>query len=232
VIVRRAPLAAVFSLLLISVVPAEATEVRMLFPTDQLTEADPRQLTGRRVHLSLVNCVEAPSTCDEISLLNGLDGWSVNPRMTLAFTGRVALDSITRSSVFVLPLGNDASEPVGLSRLVWDPEGRTLYAMPERVLRQSQLHALVVTSRARDDQGRPIRPAKGPIAAVDARLAKRLGALGHSPGDIVAVSLFTTRSVTAGLEQMHARIEALPASPVDLTLTPGGGRSVFPRAAL
>src|SRR6185369_1563091 len=96
VIVRRAPLAAVFSLLLVSVASAEATEVRMLFPTDQLTEADPRQLTGRRVHLSLVNCVAAPSTCDEISLLNDLDGWSVNPRMTLAFTGRVALDSITR----------------------------------------------------------------------------------------------------------------------------------------
>jgi dienelactone hydrolase len=232
VIVRRAPLAAVFSLLLVSVASAEATEVRMLFPTDQLTEADPRQLTGRRVHLSLVKCVAAPSTCDEISLLNDLDGWSVNPRMTLAFTGRVALDSITRSSVFVLPLGNDASEPVGLSRLVWDPEGRTLYAMPERVLRQSQLHALVVTSRVRDDQGRPIRPAKGPIAAVDARLAKRLGALGLSPHDIVAMSVFTTRSVTAGLEQMRARIEALPASPVDFTLTPGGGRSVFPRAAL
>ena len=152
--------------------------------------------------------------------------------MTLAFTGRVALDSITRSSVFVLPLGNDASEPVGLSRLVWDPEGRTLYAMPERVLRQSQLHALVVTSRVRDDQGRPIRPAKGPIAAVDARLVKRLGALGLSPGDIVAVSVFTTRSVTAGLEQMRAQIEARPASPVDFTLTPGGARSVFPRAAL
>ena len=163
------PLAAVFSLLLVSVAPAEATEVRMLFPTDQLTEADPRQLTGRRVHLSLVNCVEAPSTCDEISLLNGLDGWSVNPRMTLAFTGRVALDSITRSSVFVLPLGNDASEPVGLSRLVWDPEGRTLYATPERVLRQGQLHALVVTSRVQDDHGRPLRPAKGVLAAVDAR---------------------------------------------------------------
>ncbi|HEV8225790.1 MAG TPA: hypothetical protein VGQ74_02220, partial [Methylomirabilota bacterium] len=93
---RRAGLAAAFSLLLVSVAPVEATEVRMLFPTDQLTEADPRQLTGRRVRLSRVNCFDAPSTCDEISLLNGLDGWSVNPRMTLAFTGRIALDSITR----------------------------------------------------------------------------------------------------------------------------------------
>src|SRR4029453_20929 len=120
-----------------------------------------------------------------------------------------------------LPLGHDASEPVGLSRLVWDPEGRTLYAMPERVLRQSQLHALVVTSRVQDDQGRPLRPKKGVNAAVDARLVKRLGALGLSPGDIVAVSVFTTRSVTAGLEQMRAQIEARPAAPVAFTLPPG-----------
>jgi len=156
----------------------------------------------------------------------------VNPRMTLAFSGRVALDSITRTSAFVLPLGNDASEPVGLSRLVWDSEGRTLYAMPERVLRQRQLHALVVTSRVRDDQGRPLRSAKGANAAMDARLLKRLGALGISPGDVVAVSLFTTRSVTAGLEQMRDQIEARPAPPVDFILTPSGARSVFPRAAL
>ena len=204
----------------------------MLFPTDRLTEADPRQLTGRRIRLSLVNCFEAPSTCDEINLLNGLDGWSVNPRMTLAFTGRVSLDSITRASAFVLPLGDDAAEPVGLSRLVWDPEGTTLYAKPERVLRQGRPHALVVTSRVRDDQGRPLRPAKGLGAVQDVRLAKRLEALGIAPGEVVAASMFTTRSVTAGLEQMRAQIEARPAPQVSFTLAPGGGRSVYARAAL
>ena len=204
----------------------------MLFPTDRLTEADPRQLTGRRIRLSLVNCFEAPSTCDEINLLNGLDGWSVNPRMTLAFTGRVSLDSITRSSAFVLPLGDDAAEPVGLSRLVWDPEGTTLYAKPERVLRQGRPHALVVTSRVRDDQGRPLRPAKGLGAVQDVRLAKRLEALGIAPGEVVAASVFTTRSVTAGLEQMRAQIEARPAPQVSFTLAPGGGRSVYARAGL
>ena len=104
-IARRARLAAGLAFLLTSVVAAEATEVRMLLPTDRLTQADPAQLTGRRIHLSLVNCREAPSTCDEINLLNGLDGWSVNPRMTLGFSGSVKLDSITRSSAFVLPLG-------------------------------------------------------------------------------------------------------------------------------
>jgi len=232
VIARRAGLAASLGLLLVSAGAAEAAEVRRLLPTDRLTEADPRQLTGRRVRLSLVNCFEAPSTCDEINLLNGLDGWSVNPRMTLAFTAKVALDSITRSSVFVLPLGDDAAEPVGLSRFVWDPEGITLYAKPERVLRQGRPHALVVTSRVRDDKGQPLRPAPGPRAMLDARLGKRLGALGLDPSEVVAVSVFTTRSVTAGLEQMRAQIEARPAPQVAFTLAPGGGRSVYARVGL
>jgi dienelactone hydrolase len=132
----------------------------------------------------------------------------------------------------VLPLGDDAAEPVGLSRLVWDPEGTTLYAKPERVLRQGRPHALVVTSRVRDDQGRPLRPAKGLGAVLDVRLAKRLEALGIAPGEVVAASVFTTRSVTAGLEQMRAQIEARPAPQVSFTLAPGGGRSVYARAGL
>jgi len=69
VIARRARLAAALGFLLTSAAGVEAAGVRMLFPTDQLTEADPRQPTGRRIRLLLVNCLEAPSTCDEISLL-------------------------------------------------------------------------------------------------------------------------------------------------------------------
>ena len=202
----------------------------MLLPTDRLTQADPAQLTGRRIHLSLVSCRETPSTCDEINLLNGLDGWSVNPRITLGFSGPVKLDSITRSSVFVLPLGDDRAEPIGLSRLVWDAEGRTLYARPERVLRQGRAHALVITSRVLDDTGQPLRRARG--ATPDERLVKRLGALGLTRDQVVASVLFTTLSVTAGLEQMRAVIEARPAPPVDFIQSPGGTRSVFSRAAL
>ena len=206
--------------------------MRTLFPTDRLTQADPAQLTGRRIHLSLVKCREAPSTCDEINLLNGLDGWSVNPRMTLAFTGRIALDSIDRASAFVLPLGDDKAERMGLVRLVWDAESTTLYARPERTLRQGRPYALVVTSRVRDETGQPLRAARGPAATLDPRLAKRLGALGLTRDNVVASAVFTTASVTAGLEHMRARIDARPAPRLDFTLAPGGGRSVYARAAI
>src|SRR5262249_14388902 len=192
-----------------------AREVRTLFPTDGLTQADPAQLRGRRIHLPLANCREAPSTCDEINLLNTLDGWSVNPRMTLAFTGRIALDSIERRSAFVLPLGDDKAERMSLVRLVWDAESTTLYARPERTLRQGRPYALWAASRGRRGTGQPPRRAKGPAAALAPRLAKHLGALGLRRDDVIASAVFTTASVTAGLELMRARIDARPAPRID-----------------
>lgn len=212
---------------------ARAAEVRMLFPTDRLTAADPAQLTGRRVRLSLVNCFAAPSSCDEIGLLNGLDGWSVNPRMTLAFTAPIVLASVTPGSVFVLPLGDDvAAEPVGLSRLVWDAETTTLYAKPERVLRQGRAYALVVTSRVRDADGGLLRAPAGGRAALDPRLANRLKALGIPASGVVASAVFTTQSVTAGLERMREQIDARPAQRVRFALAPGSAESVYARAGL
>jgi len=233
VIARRAALASALGLVLVSAGAAGAAEVRMLFPTDRLTEADPAQLTGRRVRLSLVNCFEAPSSCDEITLLNGLDGWSVNPRMTLAFSAPIALDTITRSSAFVLPLAAEvAAEPVGLSRLVWDAETTTLYARPERVLRQGRAHALVVTSGVRDGDGGPLRAPAGSRAPLDPRLAKRLEALGIPGRDVVASAVFTTQSVTGVLERMREQIDARPAPQIRFTLGPAGARSVYARAGL
>ena len=235
-IARRAALASALGLVFLtstSVGAVVAAEVRMLLPTDRLTQADPGQLTGRRVRLSLVNCFEAPSSCDEISLLNGLDGWSVNPRMTLAFTAPIALASVARSSVFVLPLGDGvAAEPVGLSRLVWDAETTTLYAKPERVLRQACAHALVVTSRVRDGDGGPLRAPAGARAALDPRLANRLKALGIPGNEVVASSMFTTQSVTAGLEQMREQIDARPTPRIRFALAPGSATSVYARAGL
>src|SRR5262249_59982956 len=100
----------------------------------------------------------------------------------------------------------------------------TLYTRPERTLRQGRPYALVVTSRVRDETGQPLRRAKGPAAALDPRLAKHLGALGLTRDDVVASAVFTTASVTAGLEHMRARIDALPAPRIDFSLAPNGGR--------
>jgi dienelactone hydrolase len=219
---------------------ARAAEVLQLFPTDRLTVADPAQLTGRRIALGLPRCERAPSGCDEVRLLNELDGWSVSPRLALRFTAPVALDSITRQSAFLLPLEPAPGEgPTALGQLVWDPETRTLYARPERALLQSRRYALVVTARVLDAEGRPLKRGRGPLVS-EARpgppaepvLLSRLEPLGIKRRDLAAAAVFTTRSVTADLEQMRALIEGRPAPDLSFTLGPGGERSVYLRSDL
>ena len=98
-------LVAVSVVLLLAASAAAAAQVRAVFPTDRFTVADPAQLTGRRVALPLPQKCAPPSAgCDEIRLLNELDGFSVNPRVAIRFSGPIAIDSVTRQSAFILPL--------------------------------------------------------------------------------------------------------------------------------
>lgn len=220
---------------------AGATEVLSVFPSDRLTVADPTQLTGRRMALPLPPCARDPSGCDEVRLLNELDGFSVNPRIAIRFSGPIALGSVTGESAFVVPLWADPMpSPVGLVQLVWEPEGRTLHARPARPLLQGRRYALVVTSGVKDENQRPLQPGRGakigsPSArpsSVEAQLIHRLRELGIGPSDIVALGLFTTQSVTAGLEAMRALVDSRPARPLRFDLGPGGARSAYLRGEL
>ena len=152
---------AVAAVFLAAAGPASAAQVESLTPSDRFTVADPAQLTGRRVTLPLPNCIADPSGCEETRLLNELDGASVNPRIAIRFSAPIAVDSVTRQSVFIVPLSTEPlPSPVGLAQLVWDSEHYTLYARPERMLLQGRRYALVVTVRMRDQHlevlGRPL----------------------------------------------------------------------------
>src|SRR4029077_11233159 len=95
--------------------------------------------------------------CDEVRLLNELDGWSVNPRIAIRFSGPVALDSVTRASAFIVPLwAEPLPSPVGLTQLVWDAEHNTLYARPERLLLQARGHRLGAAAEDLRRTGTPL----------------------------------------------------------------------------
>jgi len=219
-----------------------ATQVTALFPSDRLTVADPSQATGRRVALPMPSCLTDPSGCDEVRLVNQLDGFSVNPRVAIRFSAPITLDSVTRDSAFILPLWTEPfPSPVGLGQLVWDGETRTLYARPERALLQSRRYALVVTSRVVDDDNRPLRADPAQVApreaaadgaSVEIQLWQALQAAGVKRREVVALTLFTTRSVTADLERIRALVDARPAPEIRFALETGGGRSVYARADL
>jgi hypothetical protein len=221
--------------------PASGAEVRALFPSDRLTVPDPRQATGRRVALALPDCTADPAGCDEVRLVNELDGWSVNPRVAVHVSDPIDLASLTRASAFIIPLVPEPLPvPIGLDQLVWDAAGRTLYARPERALLQARRYALVLTTAVLDAGGRPLaEAANAPLVSeaaygISARgvVLQRLKALGLSRGDVAAAAVFTTQSVTAGLEQMRTVVETGPAPELRFTLGPGGARSAYARVDL
>src|SRR5262245_8855139 len=52
------------------------------FPSDRFTVPDASQLTGLRVNLPKPDCVASPSDCQDIDILNTVDGFNLQPRLS------------------------------------------------------------------------------------------------------------------------------------------------------
>ena len=76
------------------------------FPTDRFTVADDRNLTRRRVNLPKpTDCIAYKSECEDVDVLNQLDGFSLRPRVTIPFDG--AIDPATvQGNVFFVSIGD------------------------------------------------------------------------------------------------------------------------------
>ena len=59
------------------------------FPSDRFTGFDPHQITGLRVNMALPNCATRPSDCADLTLLNQLDGFNLQPRLSIPFDGAI-----------------------------------------------------------------------------------------------------------------------------------------------
>lgn len=223
------------------------TPGRSPFPTDRLTVADPAQRTGLRVALPLPSCEAAPSACDDVRLLNELDGFDLAPRLAVPFTGAIDPASVTVRSLFVVRLEPGPPEATAVERLVYDPRTYTLHARPEAVLEPETRYGLVVTRELRDTGGQPIRSSTAfrsflqrgggsPAARRDRqRLTALMAALARRgvPADEVAVAaVFTTGSVTSFLEQARDALERRPPPSALVTAADGGERAHFPRGSL
>jgi hypothetical protein len=131
--------------LLLSAVPAAAQSPagEVLFPTDELTVADPAQLTGRRLALPLPDCEVFVSSCDELRLLNELDGFDLDPRVTVqlsAAPGDVAAE-FTDEVLWVEPVAG--GDRIGLHRFVYDPATRRLHGHPVEQLVDGTTYRIV-----------------------------------------------------------------------------------------
>ena len=120
--------------------PSDQAKPVSVFPSDDLTVRDRAQLTGRRIDLPVEDCGQ-PVLCGLVNELDELDGFDLDPRIAVQFTGPVepaeAAEQITVEAV-------SGGERIGVDRVVWDPRTKTLYAHPAEQLAPSTTYRLRV----------------------------------------------------------------------------------------
>ena len=137
-------------------VRAGATPETAVFPNDRFTVADARQGTGRRIAFPVPDCTAATrSTCDAVRLLNTLDGFDLQPRVFVPFTGDIDASTVLPTTAWIEGPGGR----VGLQQITFDPASDTLAATARQQLAERTRYTLVVSRGVKDTAGRPIEAA-------------------------------------------------------------------------
>src|SRR6266536_161790 len=215
-----------------------ATSPGQPFPTNLYTVSDASQITGLRVDLPKPNCATHPSDCADIDVLDTLDGFNIQPRISIPFSGPIDLSTVSSSTVFLVGPGDNV---VGINQAVWEPATNTLHVESDEQLAQDATYLLVVTNGVHAADGTPIEatfrhdlnygqtkdPATKAYRKVLLDALPMAMAGGADPDDIADASLFTTQSITAISRKIRGQLTASTAS---FNLGPGGTRTVFPAA--
>ena len=213
------------------------------FPSNRHTVADFSNATFRRVNLPKPDCAVRVSDCQDIDVINTLDGFSTQPRITVPFTGAIDPASVTSDTVFLYNLGDTQTlrgfgQKVGINQILWDPASMTLVFEPDELLAERSRYVLVVTSGVRDATGKRIKPGD----AMDERGGRSRGRHGGDHGreardaakavrlgrgqSIMAASLFTTQSATGDLVKVMRQIKASTPAPANFVIGSNSGGAV------
>jgi hypothetical protein len=203
--------------------PQAGTSALQPFPSNLLTAPDPTQLTGLRVNLPQPNCATNPSDCADVAVLNQLDGFNVQPRISIPFSGPIDVATVSSSTVYLRQVGCSLCHPIGINQVVWEPLTNTLHVESDQLLEQDTTYLLVVTTGVHDASGQPLERLN-----VLQGVARQLGnlaylvqlqvqlALHRDLAQAAAASLFTTQSVTADMEKIRQQIDASTPAPVTI----------------
>jgi dienelactone hydrolase len=218
-----------------------ATSAGQPFPSNLYTTPDATQLTGLRIDLSKPDCATHVSDCQDIAVLDTLDGFNIQPRISIPFSGPIDLSTVTSKNIFLV--GPD-DQVIGINQAEWEPANDTLHVESNDQLAQDTTYLLVVTRGVHAADGRPLSvtdfrhdlnfgQTKDPAAAAYRKAL--IGALpmamagGAEEGDIADASVFTTQSINAVSEKIRAQLQA---TPVSFNLGTHGERTVFPVSGL
>src|SRR5438093_9276691 len=119
------------------------TKAGQPFPTNLYTVRDGTQITGLRVDLPKPDCASHPSDCADIDVLDRLDGFNVQPRISIPFSGPIDVSTVTSSTVYLLDTSCLACAPIGVNQVVWEPLTNTLHAESDALLKQHTPYLLV-----------------------------------------------------------------------------------------
>jgi hypothetical protein len=211
------------------------------FPSDQFTVPDRSQITGRRVALPTPDCSVRPSDCDDIAVINTLDGFNLQPRITISFDAAIDVSTVTSKSVSLVEFGSPIPPRIiGINQIVWEPTTNTLYVESDEQLEQHAQFALIATQRILDAQSSPAQASADFTRFINSgagdyhdRLLAGLNAaaaVGITRDSIVTASVFTSMSATAILEKIRDQIHA--AVPQPASFVTNGVRTVFPRSTV
>lgn len=222
------------------------------FPSNRFTVFDATQNTLRRVNLPKPDCGVRVSDCQDIDVINTLDGFSTQPRITVPFTGDIDVATANSDTIYLVNLGDTltgsgAGERVGINQVIWDPATRTLVFQSDQLLQQHSRYLLVVTDGVRETTGKKIKSAEGgddfgvglgtdPAGADYGRdLRAAVQSVRPDNKKIIAASLFSTQSATTDLAKINRQIKQSTPAPVDFNIgitTAGPARAVFPTSSL
>jgi hypothetical protein len=180
------------------------------FPDNTFTVADSTQVTGRRVALPTAGCdAQGRSLCDDLAMINQLDGFDIRPRVTLPFTAPVDLTTVTPTTVHI---DGPNGFSTGLVQLTQDAVSGTVAGFPSRYLAQDTTYTLVIANGIKATDGTL-------VGGLDRRVT------------------FTTMTTTTPLSKIRSALDAGTAYTdagiadtdrgVRFTEATGGGKSVF-----
>lgn len=132
------------------------------FPSNRLTRLNYSNVTYRQVNLPKPDCGVQISECADIDVINTLDGFSTQPRITVPFTGDIDVATVSSDTVYLINLGDTQTfrgfgSKVGINQVLWDPDSRTLVFEPDELLAEHSRYLIVVTDGVRDTQGKKLK---------------------------------------------------------------------------
>ena len=214
------------------------------FPSNRYTVFDGTQNTLRRVNLPKPDCAVRLSDCRDIDVINTLDGFSTQPRITVPFTGAIDPATVNSQTVYLVNLGDTLTlrgygDRVGINQIVWDAATHTLVFQSDELLQEHSRYLLVITNGVRDTTGKKI---KGSEDDDEDRRGEDRSEYRHDlqtamrsqrgqQQKIVAASLFSTQSTSADLAKINLTIKRAQPAPVDFMIgmtAIGPVRAVFP----